>query len=55
MYAGQAIGGASGGALIARSQMQLLHWAGFALLLLAMAASVWAASYRELHRGAPAH
>ena len=55
MYAGQALGAASGGALIARSQMQLLHWAGFALLLLAMAASVWAASYREQHRGASAH
>ena len=55
MYAGQAIGAASGGALIARGQMQLLHWAGFALLLLAMAASIWAASYREQHRGAPAH
>ena len=55
MYAGQALGAASGGALIARSQMQLLHWAGFALLLLAMAASVWAARYREQHRGASAH
>jgi predicted MFS family arabinose efflux permease len=50
MYAGQAFGAASGGALIARSQMGLLHWAGFALLLLAMAASAWAASYRTSHR-----
>ncbi|MDB5946577.1 MAG: transporter [Ramlibacter sp.] len=50
MYAGQALGAASGGALIARDQMNLLHWAGFALLLLAMAASVWAASYRGAHR-----
>lgn len=53
MYAGQALGAASGGALIARNQMSLLHWAGFALLLLAMAASVWAASYRVVDR-APA-
>jgi predicted MFS family arabinose efflux permease len=50
MYAAQAFGAASGGALIARSQMGLLHWAGFALLLLAMAASAWAASYRTSHR-----
>ena len=50
MFAGQALGAASGGALIARNQMDLLHWAGFALLLLAMAASAWAASYRTSHR-----
>lgn len=50
MYAGQALGAASGGALIARNQMNMLHWAGLALLLLAMAASVWAASYRGEHR-----
>lgn len=50
LYAGQAIGAASGGALIARGQMELLHWAGFGLLLLAMAASAWAASYRDSHR-----
>lgn len=52
MYAGQALGAASGGALIARSQMNSLHWAGFALLLLAMAVSAWAASYRTSHRAA---
>lgn len=51
MYAGQAIGAASGGALIARNQMGMLHWAGLALLLLAMAASAWAASHRSSHRG----
>lgn len=50
LYAGQAVGAASGGALIARGQMELLHWAGFGLLLLAMAASAWAASYRDSHR-----
>jgi predicted MFS family arabinose efflux permease len=50
MYAGQALGAASGGALIARGQMGMLHWAGFALLLLAMATSAWAASHRGSHR-----
>lgn len=50
MYAGQALGAASGGALIARGQMGMLHWAAFALLLLAMAASALAASYRSSHR-----
>jgi predicted MFS family arabinose efflux permease len=50
MYAGQALGAASGGALIARGRMDMLHWAGFALLLLAMAASAWAARHRGSHR-----
>jgi predicted MFS family arabinose efflux permease len=50
MYAGQALGAASGGALIARGEMGMLHWAGFALLLLSMAASAWAASHRGNHR-----
>ncbi|MFC5499759.1 MFS transporter [Caenimonas terrae] len=50
MYAGQALGAAGGGALIARGQMGMLHWAGFGLLLLAMAASAWAASHRGSHR-----
>lgn len=50
MYAGQALGAASGGALVARGQMHLLHWAGLAMLLLAMAASAWAASHRTSHR-----
>jgi len=50
LYAGQALGAASGGALIARGQMGMLHWGGFALLLLAMAASALAASYRGSHR-----
>jgi predicted MFS family arabinose efflux permease len=50
MYAGQALGAASGGAMIARGHMGLLHWGGFALLLVAMAVSAWAASYRSSHR-----
>lgn len=36
MYAGQAVGAASGGWLIAQGQMALLHWAGLASLLLAL-------------------
>ena len=42
MYAGQAIGAASGGWLISRGGMDGLHWAGFAGLLLAMAVSALA-------------
>jgi predicted MFS family arabinose efflux permease len=42
MYAGQAIGAASGGWLIARGGMDDLHWAGFAGLVLAMVASTFA-------------
>ena len=53
MYAGQALGAGSGGALIARGQMEMLHWAGFVLLLLAMALSAWAASVRTSHRTSP--
>ena len=55
MYAGQALGAASGGALIARSQMNSLHWAGFALLLMAMVVSAWAASLRTSHRADSVH
>jgi predicted MFS family arabinose efflux permease len=50
MYAGQALGAASGGALIARGHMNLLHWIGFAVLMLAMAVSAWASTYRGSHR-----
>ena len=50
MYAGQAIGAASGGWLIARDGMDTLHWAGFAGLLLAMAVSAWATHYQGTHR-----
>lgn len=47
MYAGQAVGAASGGWLIANDGMNLLHWAGFAGLLLAMLTSSWAARTRK--------
>ena len=42
MYAGQAIGAATGGWLIARGSMDALHWAGVAGLLAAMGASALA-------------
>jgi len=42
MYAGQAMGAASGGWLIAQGQMRDLHWYGLVGLLAAMAVSVWA-------------
>jgi predicted MFS family arabinose efflux permease len=43
MYAGQAIGAASGGWVIASTgSMELLHWAGVAGMVLAIAASAWA-------------
>jgi predicted MFS family arabinose efflux permease len=45
MYAGQAIGAASGGWLISRGGMDWLHWAGFAGLLAAMAASALATRF----------
>jgi len=50
MYAGQAIGAASGGWLIATGGMDTLHWAGFAGLLLAMVLSAVAAGYQGTHR-----
>lgn len=45
IYAGQAIGAATGGWLIARGGMDTLHWAGFLVMLAAMAASALAARY----------
>jgi predicted MFS family arabinose efflux permease len=45
MYAGQAIGAASGGWLISRGGMDWLHWAGFAGLLAAMVASALATRF----------
>ena len=45
MYAGQAIGAASGGWLIARGGMDWLHWAGLAGLLAAMGASALASRF----------
>jgi predicted MFS family arabinose efflux permease len=50
MYAGQAIGAASGGWLIAQDGMGLLHWAGLGALLLAMAVSAWATRFQGSHR-----
>jgi predicted MFS family arabinose efflux permease len=48
MYAGQAIGAATGGALIARGAMESLHWAGVAGLVISMALSALAATF--IHR-----
>lgn len=45
MYAGQAIGAAAGGWLVSRGGMDWLHWAGFAGLLAAMAASALATRF----------
>ena len=47
MYAGQALGAASGGWLIAQGGMGMLHWVGFAGLLAAMAMSAWAARQKS--------
>lgn len=43
MYAGQALGAASGGALVARGGYGPLHWVGLAWMLGAVALSAWAA------------
>src|SRR4029453_12631339 len=45
MYAGQALGAAGGGWLIVHSGLGMLHWAGLAGLLLAMAVSAWAVRF----------
>jgi predicted MFS family arabinose efflux permease len=45
MYAGQAIGAASGGWLISRGAMDWLHWAGLVGLLASMAVSALATHY----------
>lgn len=50
MYAGQALGAGSGGWLIANDRMDMLHWVGFAGLLLAMAVS-WLATRALERRG----
>jgi predicted MFS family arabinose efflux permease len=47
MYAGQAVGAASGGWLIAQGHMASLHWFGLVGLLLAMWVSWRAAHYRR--------
>ncbi|WP_298929349.1 MFS transporter [uncultured Ramlibacter sp.] len=50
MYAGQAIGAASGGWLIVQHGMGVLHWAGFAGLVLAMGMSLLASRGRAGRR-----
>jgi predicted MFS family arabinose efflux permease len=50
MYAGQALGAASGGWLIANDRMDDLHWAGFVVLLLSMAVSAWATRFARASR-----
>jgi predicted MFS family arabinose efflux permease len=47
MYAGQAIGAASGGWLISRDLMDMLNWVGLAVLLVAMAVSFVASRQRH--------
>jgi predicted MFS family arabinose efflux permease len=42
IYAGQGLGAATGGALIAQGLMLNLHQVGLALMLMAMGLSVWA-------------
>ncbi len=42
MYAGQALGAASGGWVIARGHMPDLHWLGLGVVVVAMGVSVWA-------------
>ena len=43
MYTGQALGAASGGAMVAQVGYAPLHWVGLAWMLAAIALSVWAA------------
>lgn len=50
MYAGQAMGAASGGWLIVHDGMDSLHWAGFAGLVAAMAASALATRFTRQGR-----
>ncbi len=49
MYAGQAVGAATGGWLIARGAMDSLHWAGLVALVASAAVSAWATTFS--HRG----
>ena len=49
MYTGQALGSASGGAMVAHSGYGALHWVGLAWLLAALALSAWAAG--RMHQG----
>ncbi|MEJ8840078.1 MFS transporter [Ramlibacter sp. AN1133] len=50
MYAGQAVGAATGGWLIAGGGMDSLHWAGVAGLVAAMAASALASRFASARR-----
>lgn len=50
MYAGQAIGTAIGGLLISNGSMEDLHWYGLAVLLMALAASLWATYLSKHHK-----
>jgi predicted MFS family arabinose efflux permease len=50
MYAGQAMGAAGGGWMIAHDGMGKLHWAALAALLLSMALSAWATRFQGWHR-----
>lgn len=54
IYAGQALGAAAGGWMIARGGMESLHWAGFAGLVASVAASVLATRYARAERAGPA-
>jgi MFS transporter, DHA1 family, inner membrane transport protein len=47
MYAGQAVGAASGGWLISRDLMGALNWVGLAILVVAMGVSVAASRRRH--------
>lgn len=50
MYAGQALGAAAGGMLIAQDRMDALNWVGLAFLVIAMAASAWASTFTHRAR-----
>lgn len=52
MFAGQALGAASGGAMIVQAGYGVLHWMGLAWMLAAIALSVWAS--RSMARQAAA-
>lgn len=43
LYGGQALGAALGGVMIAQGRMMNLHQVGLAVMLVAMAVSLWAA------------
>jgi predicted MFS family arabinose efflux permease len=50
MYAGQAIGTAIGGLLISNGRMDDLHWYGLAVLVMALAASLWVNYLSKHHK-----